>query len=341
VGITSRDVARLAGVSQPTVSRALRDDQRISAGTRRKVQEAAVALGYVPSEAGRSLSTRMTKRMGVLVTDLTNPFYPHLVAPLHDELERLGYRMMLFAERSDEVTAYERLLDRSIDGVVLTTATLGSPLPAELRRRGLPFVYLNRESGTAADAAVVDNRHGAELAARELVRLGHTRVAGVFGPDDTSTGRDREHGFRQALAEEGIALPESQVRRGPFDFATGAAALPELLAAAPRPTAVFCGNDVIAIGVLDAALRAGVRVPDELTVIGFDDIPMASWASFELTTVRHDLHGMARAAARLLVERVTAGPAGDANADSGADPRRVVFQPELVTRRTHAKPPAA
>ncbi|GLZ15557.1 LacI family transcriptional regulator [Actinomadura sp. NBRC 104425] len=330
MGITSRDVARLAGVSQPTVSRALRGDPRISAETRRKVKEAAEALNYVPSEAGRSLSTRSTKRIGVLVTDLTNPFYPHLVAPLHDELERLGYRMMLFTERSDEVIASERLLDRSIDGVVLTTTTLDSGLPAELRRRRLPFVYLNRESGTPADAAVVDNRHGAGLVARELAGLGHTRIAGIFGPDETSTGRDREYGFRLALAEVGVGLPEERVRRGPFEYATGRDALTELLTVDPRPTAVFCGNDVIALGALDAALQAGVRVPDELTVIGFDDIPMASWTAFQLTTVRHDLHGMARAAARLLVARITT---------PDADLERVVYTPELILRRTHAPAP--
>ncbi|MFV2172716.1 LacI family DNA-binding transcriptional regulator [Actinomadura sp. LOL_016] len=332
VGITSRDVARLAGVSQPTVSRALRGDVRVSAATRAKVREAAQALGYVPSEAGRSLSTRTSRRIGVLVTDLTNPFYPHLVGPLHDELGRLDYRMMLFTERTDEALAYERLLDRSIDGVVLATTTLGSDLPAELRRRGLPFVYLNREGGTPGDAVVVDNRRGAGYAARELVGLGHERIAGIFGPEDTSTGRDREYGLRLALAEAGIGLPESRVRRGPFEFDTGYSGLTGLLAADEPPTAVFCGNDVIAIGALDAARRFGVRVPDDLTVIGFDDIPMAGWASFELTTVRYDLGEMAATAVRMLIDRIT-GKAGD-------EPARLVLEPEFVPRHTHAAPPA-
>lgn len=331
MGITSHDVARLAGVSQPTVSRALRGDPRVSEETVRKVRAAAEALNYVPSEAGRSLSTRTTRRVGVLVTDMTNPFYPHLIGPLHDELERLDHRMMLFTERSDAAVAAERLLDRSIDGAVLATATLDSALPAELRRRGLPFVYLNREGSSPADAVVVDNRLGGELAARELVELGHRHIAGVFGPENTSTGRDREQGFRGALAEAGIALPASLVRHGPFEFETGLAALPELLAAPTAPTAVFCGNDVVAVGVLDAAKRVGVAVPDELTVIGFDDIPMASWAAFELSTVRHDLNEMAGTAARLLVERLSG--------EAAAPPRRTILTPDFVARRTHAAPP--
>lgn len=330
VGITSHDVARLAGVSQPTVSRALRGDTRVSAATRAKVREAATALNYVPSEAGRSLSTRSTRRIGVLVTDLTNPFYPHLIAPLHDELEQLDHRMMLFTERTEAAVAADRLLDRSIDGVVLATVTLDSTLPQELRRRELPFVFLNREGGSpSGDAAVVDNRLGGEIAARELVRLGHRHIAGIFGPENTSTGRDRELGFRLALADAEIALRQAHTRHGPFEFETGAKALAELLETTPAPTAVFCGNDVIALGALDTAKRAGVAVPDELTVIGFDDIPMASWAAFELTTIRHDMHEMARAAARLLVERISG------TVDS-AEPRRVVLEPELIARGTHA-----
>ncbi|GHF83397.1 LacI family transcriptional regulator [Amycolatopsis bartoniae] len=327
--ITSHDVARLAGVSQPTVSRALRGDHRVSEATRARVRAAAEALGYVPSEAGRSLSTRSTRRIGVVVTDLTNPFYPHLIGPLHDELEQHGYRMMLFTERSETALETERLLDRSIDGVVLTTAVIGSPLPAELTRRGLPFVFLNRETGNdKADAAVVDNEAGGRLVAEELVRLGHTDVALIGGPADTTTGRDRELGFRVGLSEAGVGLPRHRVRRGPFDQGTGYQGLLDMLAEGPCPTAVFCGNDVIAIGVLNAARRRGLSVPGDLTVIGFDDLPMASWETFDLTTVRHDLDGMAQAAADLLVERLS-GKAPDT-------PRRVTFAPALVPRGTHA-----
>lgn len=332
MSITSHDVARLAGVSQPTVSRALRGDPRVAAATRENVRKAAEALSYVPSEAGRSLSTRATRRIGVVVTDLTNPFYPHLVAPLHDELERLGYRMMLFTERSDEAVATERLLHHSIDGVVLTTATTDSRLPADLDRRKVPFVFLNRESDSAnAHASVVDNAEGGRLAARLLLDHGHRRIAGIFGSGNTTTGHDRELGFRLALAESGVALPEDAVRRGPFEFDTGHAALLELLTADPRPTAVFCGNDVVAIGALNAALAAGLRVPEDLTVIGFDDIPMAAWEVFQLTTIRYDLHAMAESAARLLVHRIKgeASPEGE----------RVRWPVTLVPRATHADAP--
>lgn len=330
MAITSHDVAKLAGVSQPTVSRALRDDPRVSQATREKVKRAAEALNYVPSEAGRTLSTRATHRVGVIVTDMTNPFYPHVVAPLHDELQRLGYRMMLLTERSDEAVAEEKLLDQSLDGVVLATATTDSRLPALLERRGMPYVFLNRDTGRSGDfASVVDNEGGGRLVAQELVGLGHRRIAGIFGAANTTTGRDRELGFRLALADAGIGLPDDRVVRGAFEYETGYAALPSLLEAAEPPTAVFCGNDVVAIGVLNAALAAGVKVPDDLTVIGFDDLPMAAWEVFRLTTVRHDLGELACQAARLLARRI----AGEVDANG----ERLVLPTEFVPRATHAK----
>ncbi|RII16089.1 HTH-type transcriptional regulator DegA [Streptomyces sp. YIM 130001] len=329
MAITSHDVARLAGVSQPTVSRALRNDRRVSAATREKVLKAAAALNYIPSEAGRTLSTRATQRVGVIVTDLANPFYPHLVAPLHDELHLLGYRMMLITERSDDAVSSEQLLDQSLDGVVLTTATTESRLPDELDRRRLPYVFLNRDSGRQGDyASVVDNKGGGRQVAEFLLGLGHRRIAGIFGAENTTTGREREMGFRLALAEGGVGLPDEFVRHGPFAYETGYLSLPELLAADPAPTAVFCGNDVVAMGVLNAALAAGVRIPDELTVVGFDDIPMAGWEMFRLTTVRHDLGELSRQAARLLARRIIgeADPAGE----------RLILPTELLARNTHA-----
>lgn len=333
MSITSHDVARFAGVSQATVSRALRGDPRVSEATQDRVRHAAQALNYVPSEAGRSLSTHTTRRIGVLVSDLTNPFYPYLIGPLHDELERCGYRMMLLTERSDDALATERLLDHSIDGAVLTTATSGSGLPDALRRKQVPFVFLNRVDGLDdADAAVVDNELGGRIVAQELIALGHRRVALLGGSTDTSSGRDREQGFVGELADAGIALPSTRIHRGPYDFDTGYAGLSELLAADPDLTAVFCGNDVVAIGAYNAALRAGIRIPDDLTLVGFDDLPMASWEAFSLTTIRYDLQAMARAAARLLVDRLSG------NAPESA--QRAAFTPELVRRATHA-PPAA
>ncbi|WDV31739.1 LacI family transcriptional regulator [Streptomyces sp. AD16] len=222
MAITSHDVARLAGVSQPTVSRALRDDPRVSRATREKVRRAAASLDYVPSEAGRTLSTRATRRVGVIVTDLANPFYPHVVAPLHDELERLGYRMMLVTERSDEAVAGERLLDQSLDGVVLATATTDSRLPALLERRGTPHVFLNRDTGRPGDfASVVDNEGGGRLVARSSSRwaTGGSRASSARPTPPRAAPASWASGWRwptpaSACPRTGWPAARSRTRRG-------------------------------------------------------------------------------------------------------------------------------
>lgn len=326
--VTSHDVARLAGVSQPTVSRALRDRRGVSEATRHAVREAARALGYVPSQAGRALSTRTAGRVGIVSAELGNPFYPALIGPLSDGLATAGYRTILVTDRGDVPVEIEPLVDGSLDGVVLTTAERESTLPAELHRRGLPYVLVNRAvDDVDADSCVVDNRAGAASVADLLAELGHRHVAAVLGPDTTSTGHEREVGFRDRLGELGVALPRHLVRRVAFDADAGHRALASLLAERPRPTAVFCGNDVIAFGARNAARIAAVRIPEDLTVVGFDDIPMAGWAVFDLTTVRTDLAAMARHAVALLVDRM---------ASPDRPPRRELLTPDLVLRGTHA-----
>lgn len=337
MSLTSHDVARAAGLSQSTVSRALRGDPRVAGETRERVLAAAASLGYTPNAMGRNLVQRSTRTIGMVVTDIGNPFYPNLIAPLHDELADLGYRMALFTERlegddRDSSDRLEGLVDRGVDGAVLTTSTLDGVVPRELLRRGLPFVFLTRVvDGIPADAVTVDNALGASLMAAEVARFGHRRVGAIFGPENTSTGRDRERGFRAGLAAAGVTLPDEAVRRGSYTVDAGHAAMLELLELDERPTALVCFNDLVAIGALNAARAAGLDVPGDLSIAGWDDLPMAAWEIAQLTTVRQSMHEMARAAARLVVERVegTAGP----------DPRHVLFEPELVLRATLGPPP--
>jgi len=323
--VTSHEVARLAGVSQATVSRALRDDSRVSDTTKQRVRDAARALGYVRSELGRGLSTRATRRIA-LVVELENMLYQVLLGPIHDELLDRGYRMVLLAERGDGELA-ERLLDRSVDGAVLMTARLSSSLPSQLAARELPFVFLNRTGGLAeAPSVTADNLGGARAAAELLIGLGHTRIGAIVGPADTSTARDREAGFRSALGESGLALPDRRVFRREFDHQSGRDGLDALLDTDDPPTAILCASDFIAVGVLNRALERGVAVPDDLAVVGFDDLDMASWPVFRLTTVHLPLRDMARRAATMLVERIADPRAGDQR----------VYPTRIVLRNTHA-----
>ncbi|MFJ4172798.1 LacI family DNA-binding transcriptional regulator [Microbacterium sp. NPDC089696] len=329
--VTSRDVARLAGVSQPTVSRALRDDARVSEATKLRVREAAQLLGYVPSEAGRALSSGRTRRIGLLLTDLDNQFYSHIIAPVHRELEALGYQLMLHTETADNDTIVERLLANGLDGVILATTTVDSVAPLRLRDRGLPFVYFNRTgSFVDADSAVVNSVPGYREAVRAAVALGHRRMGAVLGPSNTSTAQGREASLRDALLAEGLQLDERDVRRAPYGAEEGEVAAAELLAGPDRPTVLFCGNDVVAYGALNAAHRAGLRVPEDLSVIGFDDLPEAAWPIIDLATVGYDIVGMARAAADLIVRRIE---------DPDAEIRMSGFVSTFIARRTLAPAP--
>lgn len=332
--VTSHDVARLAGVSQPTVSRALRDDPRLSEETRKRVLEAAATLQYVPSQRGRSLATRSTGQVGIVVTDLGNPFYLQVLNELHRVLRKTELRMLVLTPDRDGTVPLERLVDGSLDGVMLTTTLLDSRLPDELSRRGFPFVLLNREVDDApGDVCVVDNRAGGLLAAQELLGLGHTRIGAIFGPETTSTGRDREAGFRAGLTASGVELPDSLWRRVRFDWIAGHTAALELIAS--RPTAIFCANDILALGAFNALHGAGIRMPNDVTLIGFDDVLLAEWEAFQLTTVSQDIPGMVAAATDLLLTRMAA------DRDTPMPPRRVVLTPMLVRRKTHGPPTPA
>lgn len=334
VAPTSRDVAREVGVSQSTVSRALRGDSRVARDTLARVVEAAQRLNYLPNSAARSLITKRSQTVGVVVSDITNPFYPQLVDVLHDELFLDGYRTVLLNQRTatrgvDDVLP--QLQGRAVDGIVFASATLDSPIVEGFAARGIPVVLLNRDcDGVDADRVVSENVEGGRLAARSLLALGHRRIALIAGPANTSTGRDREAGFREELAEQDVEFDEGLRRSGDYSHQSGYQWCLELLRLERRPTAIFCGNDVIAFGALDAACRCGLRVPEDLSVIGYDDIAMSSWELIRLTTISQPLTQMAKAAARMLISRL--------ESQEVLETRRQIFPASLVRRDTTGPP---
>ncbi|MBU2664034.1 LacI family transcriptional regulator [Actinoplanes bogorensis] len=330
-GATSSTVAEAAGVAQSTVSRALRGDPRVREDTRRLIEETADRLGYRPSWAALAPAKNAparTRSIAVVASDLTNPFFPTLLNPMHDELQLMGYRFVLFAERTDLPTGQEALLsllNSSIDGVLLTTATLDSQLGPALAERDLPIVLLNRYvDGMDVDRVTADNHHGGRTAARHLLELGHRRIGVIRGPANTSTSRDRYAGVREGIAGFDVSL---EIKEGPYSHQSGYQNARDLLRLPEPPTALLCGNDIIAFGAIDAVKSLGLDVPGDVSVLGFDDVPMASWEVFQLTTVHQPLSEMARAAARLLVERI------EHDGDIGAGRERL-FATSLVQRST-------
>ena len=325
--VTGHDVARLAGVSQPTVSRALSGSDKVSEATRERVRRAAQTLGYAPSAIGRALSVGRSTRVGLVLTDVVSQVLPHVIAPMHAELEQHGYELVLITGSSEVEPVVDHVLALELCGVVLATAHVDSALPARLRERGMPFVYLGRTAaGADADAVTSDPEVGVGQMVEHLARRADVRVGAIFGPPDTSTGSRREEAVRRHLAAHGVHLEEEDVVHGPFSFATGDDGARALLRRPRPPTVVLCANDVIAVGALNAAAELGLRVPEDVAVVGYDDLPTSSWPLIRLSTVAYDLDAMSREAARLVVDRVEHG--------TGAPPRRRVYPTRYVARAT-------
>ncbi len=322
-------------MSQSTVSRALRRDPRVDPATAARVVSAAERLGYTPNASARSLVTQRTRTVAVVLADITNPFYPQLVEALHEQLGRAGYRMILFNERTDARGdgGIEALLNGGgADGAVFLSVTVDAGDSTLLTSTPVPAVLLNRDAdGPQLDRVMADHYGGAQQAAELLVGLGHTRLAFIAGPENTSTSRDREAGFKAALARHGLELHPSLRRAGEFTHQSGFQWTMELLALSDPPTAIFCANDVVAFGALDACRRLKVDVPAQVSIVGFDDIPMAGWEVFGLTTVRQPLTEMARDAARLLVSRIEGA--------NSSEPARIVFPTDLIQRATTGPAP--
>ena len=318
--ITSRDIAAEAGVSQSTVSRVLRRDARVHPAKAARVRAAAERHGYAPSAAARALITQRSDTVAVVVDDLTNPFYPELVERLRTALEQRGYMSTLLNEATDagSDTLAALLAGGGADGAIFLAATTGGATTALLAGAALPTVLLNRDvPGARTDRVLVDNASGARLVAEHLVALGHRRLAMVAGPSATSTSAQRERAFTAAAGDVAVH------RADDYSYAAGRRIGIELLAGRQPPTAIFCANDILAFGVVDAARARGVDVPRELSIAGFDDVAMAAWNAFDLTTVRQPLGAMADAAAQLLAGRIES---------PGGRSRRNVHPAELVVR---------
>ena len=330
--VTSRDVARLAGVSQMTVSRVLQGSSRVTVETRERVLAAMDEAGYRPHAAARTMRTRRSSTVGVVVADITNPFYPQLLEAVGRALEEAGRRMVLWNAPDPGADGALHALDEgTVDGLIFTTVTAASERLAAAARRGEPLALLHRGlDALDCDQVTTDNLAGGRAVADYLVDGGNTRIGFLRGPELPSTARDRERGFRERLDELGLPLAAELTADGGFAHDLARSAMRELLGGQHPPTAVFCANDLTALGAVDGALSLGKRVPEDVWVVGYDDIEMASWDAFDLTTVRQPIAEMARAAVHLLLERIE---------DRSAPARKQRFPSELLVRGSTAHTP--
>ena len=302
--VTSVDVARLAAVSQSAVSRAFTPGASVSEATRLKVMEAARRLGYRPNAHARSLITKRSRIIGLVLSQLENLFYPVALQQLARSLQQEGYHVLLFladGNNSDELVS--EILQYHVDGIVLAATTLSSPLAQRCCDADIPVVLFNRvmesDAGSAVGSVRSDNLEGGRAVARFLATSGHRRIAYIAGQEQSSTNLERERGFREGLAEHGLRIWARGV--GNYDPGQAYAAALALFDNPERPDAVFVASDHMAFPVMDALRhRLGLRVPEDVSVVGFDDVPQAAWDSYRLTTFQQPLAAMVDATVGLL-----------------------------------------
>ncbi len=308
---TLDEVARLAGVGRGTASRVLNDSPHASPAARRAVLEAVEALGYVPNRAARSLVTRRTDTVALVVSEdgdrlFADPFFARVVRGVTDRLAVSDTQLLLtMTGGQDRVRAARYLTDLHVDGVLLLSLHADDPLPAALEGRGVPTVCGGRPTAQHPRCVVdVDNRAGARSAVEHLLARGRRRLAHVAGPQDMSSGHDRLLGARDAVATAGLDPGALAVRFGDYSEESGARAVRDLLAAGEEPDAVFAASDLMALGALRALREAGRAVPDEVGVVGFDDAPVAEHTDPRLTTVHQPVEEMGRVMAEVLLARL-------------------------------------
>lgn len=302
---TSIHVANLAGVSQATVSRVFNSEDKVAEETREKVLAAAQTLSYQPNALARGLTTRRTNIIGV-VTHINSPFYPYILEKFTQKLNEMGQQILLFsvlpAQEADDLLPL--VFQYQVNALIVTSATLSSNVTNECDRRGVPLILFNRYIlGSKASAVCCDNVEGGRLVANLFLDADHKRLAHIAGRAHTSTNRDREKGFADRLRERGYTnwLREE----GEHTYESGREAAKRLLQRPDPPDAIFCVSDIVALGAMDAArYDVGLRVPEDVSIIGFDDLPMAAWPTYSLTTLREPVNRMIDATLALLTERI-------------------------------------
>lgn len=332
--MTMKEIARLAGTSTATVSRALSDPHLVSPQTLDRVMDAVRRAGYTPNLLARNLRRMESRAVVVIVPDIANPFFPEIVRGIEEVAHRSGYCVLLGDTQGQphrERAYASMVLERRADGLVILSGRVPEPLPEYLALRpdSVPIVMAcEYVDDSDLPTVIIDNRRAAQTATEHLLALGHREIGFIAGPAGNVLTRDRLEGYRQALGAAGLAAAE-QVAAGDFSIISGIRAAQDLLARSPRPTALVCSNDEMALGAIQLAKRSGLRVPHHLSVVGFDDIRFAAVSDPPLTTISQPREDIGRHAMDMLLGLLEKRP---------PEPRHLVLTADLTQRTSTAAP---
>jgi len=320
-------VAEHAGVSIATVSRTLAGSRKVSSATRQRVMQAIEDLNFEPNPSARRLAYMKTETIALVFPDISGPFYSTVIRGVEQEAGRHDHNVLIYGTHGKEGSGrYLRTLSSKVDGLIIMARSVDEDSLWSLERQGVPFVLLGHSNGQLQCSTIsVDNDAGAYKAAAHLLGHGHQRIGVITGPENSPDNRGRLQGYQKALLDAGISLHPNMVIPGNFKYEEGQIAINRLLESNPRPTAVLAANDEMAIGAIDAARQRGLRVPDDLAVIGFDDIQMSALTHPSLTTVRQPMQLLGEEAVKLLFDRLN---------NSNGMPRHEVLDTKLVVRQS-------
>jgi DNA-binding LacI/PurR family transcriptional regulator len=329
--VTSQEVARRAGVSQSAVSRVFTPGASVSRATREKVMRAADLLGYRPNVLARAMITGKSRIIGLVVAYLDNQFYPEAVERLSVALQEQGYHVLVFmaaATVGDVEPVMREFLDYQVDGIVLASVSMSSHLAGRCDEAGIPVVLFNRAQDDPRLCSVTTNNYlGGRAIARHFLELGHRKIGYIAGFEEASTQIERERGFVDELRDAGLGLEAREV--GGFVYATARAAALEMFAGANRPTAAFVANDHMAFAVMDVLrFKLGLSVPGDVSIAGFDDVSIAAWPAYDLTTYRQPINRMIARTVQTLMTQI---------ADAKVAPERIEIEGELIVRGSTRK----
>ena len=329
--VTSLQVAERAGVSQSAVSRVFTPGASASAKTVEKVKKAAAELGYRPNMMARAMITGKSRIIGLVVAYLDNQFYPLALERLSNALQAKGYHILVFTASNDNdhvARVVEELMDYQVEGIITASVGMSSELTQRCEDARIPIVMFNRgQDGGNVSSVTSVNLDGGRKVAEFLLACGHQSIAHISGWLGSSTGRDRKLGFTRTLTQAGIA---SRVMDGMYDRETARAATLDLMDRRTPPDAIFVGNDHMAFAVMDCLrTEMGLSVPNDVAVVGYDDVPMAAWGAYDLTTMRQPLNRMVDATIDLLLTQIE---------DKTAPPRAIEIDGALIQRSSTRKP---
>lgn len=330
--MTLSELARKLDLSPATISRALNRPEMVAPSTLAKVFKAVDEVGYRPNAIARSLRIGVTRSIGLIVSDIQNPFYSAVVKAVERVATRHGYSTIICNADEDPATEAAALIvlgELKVSGIIQGSTGANVESLAKLRREGIPVIDIDRTSGLEdVDTVLVDNVRGSRDAAEYLLALGHTRVATITGPTNLTTGQDRLEGFQQALGAAGVELPDEYVIIGDFREASGHAAAQRLLSLPEPPTALFVANNEMMAGALAACREAGIRIPERLSLISFDDVRWSRYVEPPLTVIAQPIEEIGRVAAELLFERL----------DGRLEPVTRILDTKLIKRGSCAAP---